>query len=143
MTWFVIDVNVAVKWVLRGPEERFVSQARDLLHEHGNGEIQLIVPDLFWLELGNVLWKAVRIGRCTPPTAESAMLEVNRQKLITAPSQPLLKSAFDIAVRFDRTVYDSTYVALASAFGAELITADERLANAMASHFPVRWLGAL
>ena len=47
----------------------------------------------------------------------------------------------EIAVDFDRTFYDSTYVALAVATGTELITADERLVNALGSRFPVRWLG--
>jgi predicted nucleic acid-binding protein len=47
-----------------------------------------------------------------------------------------------IALDFDRTVYDSAYIALAVATGSELITADERLVNALGSRFPVRWLGS-
>jgi predicted nucleic acid-binding protein len=43
---------------------------------------------------------------------------------------------------FDRTVYDSLYVALAVHSKTQLITADERLANSLAAHFPVKWLGA-
>jgi predicted nucleic acid-binding protein len=58
------------------------------------------------------------------------------------PSRAVLPEACKIAVDFDRTVYDSTYVALAVATGAELMTADERLVNALGSRFPVRWLGA-
>jgi predicted nucleic acid-binding protein len=42
----------------------------------------------------------------------------------------------------DRTVYDSIYVALALQYKADLFTADERLANALAARFPVKWLGA-
>jgi len=141
--WFVVDVSVAAKWVLRGPEEHFVPQARGLLLQIVEGEIQVIVPDLFWVELGNVLWNAVRRGRCTGLTAESGMREVQQQGLITSSSQGLLEAAFDIAVRFNRTVYDSMYIALASRRGAQLVTADERLANAVAAHFPVKWLGAL
>ena len=71
------------------------------------------------------------------------MREVQQQGLITSSSQGLLEAAFDIAVRFNRTVYDSMYIALASRRGAQLVTADERLANAVAAHFPVKWLGAL
>jgi predicted nucleic acid-binding protein len=139
----VVDVSVAAKWVLRGPEEHFVPQARGLLLEIVEGKIQVIIPDLFWVELGSVLWKAVRRGRCTPLTAESGIREVKKQALITVPSHGLIEAALDIALRFNRTVYDSTYVALASRRGAQLVTADEKLANAMAAHFPVKWLGSL
>jgi predicted nucleic acid-binding protein len=141
--WFVLDVSVAAKWVLRGPEEHFVPQARELLLQQVKGEIQFIVPDLFWVELGNVLWKAARSGRCRRPAAELGIREVKQQGLITAPSYVLIEDALDIAIRFNRTVYDSIYVALASSRGAQLITADERLANALAAHFPVKWLGSL
>ncbi len=44
---------------------------------------------------------------------------------------------------FDRTVYDSLYVALAVDSKAELVTVDEKLANALAARLPVKWLGAL
>jgi predicted nucleic acid-binding protein len=45
-------------------------------------------------------------------------------------------------VDWDRSFYDSLYVALALATKTELITADERLVNALGSRFPVRWLGS-
>ena len=34
------------------------------------------------------------------------------------------------------------YVALAITSGRPLLTADEKLANALAAHFPIRWLGS-
>jgi predicted nucleic acid-binding protein len=37
----------------------------------------------------------------------------------------------------------AAYVALAIQSKAQLITADERLANSLAAHLPVKWLGAL
>jgi predicted nucleic acid-binding protein len=51
-------------------------------------------------------------------------------------------SAFAIAAQFKRSVYDSVYVALAMSLQTHLVTADERLANALAAYLPVRWLGA-
>ena len=53
------------------------------------------------------------------------------------------KEAFAIATSFDRTVYDSVYAALAVVMKGHLITADERLANALAAYLPVKWLGAV
>jgi predicted nucleic acid-binding protein len=48
-----------------------------------------------------------------------------------------------IATAFQRTVYDALYVALAVTSKAQFVTADERLANAMAAHLPVKWLGSI
>lgn len=76
-------------------------------------------------------------------TAEAAIMVMEERKIPTAPTSSLLKDAFAIAATFDRTVYDCAYVALAIASNTPLVTADERLANALAASFPVRWLGAL
>jgi predicted nucleic acid-binding protein len=54
-----------------------------------------------------------------------------------------LKAAFAIANTYGRTVYDSLYVALAVMAKAEMVTADERLANALAAHLPVKWIGGM
>jgi predicted nucleic acid-binding protein len=55
----------------------------------------------------------------------------------------LFSEALEIALTYDRNVYDCLYVALAVQSKAELVTADERLANALAAHLPVKWLGAM
>src|SRR5437868_6555958 len=115
-------------------------QAMDLLARHRNAEIKFVVPDIFWAEFGNVLWKAVRIGRLSREDADSGMRMLLAANFPSMPSASLLTSAFNIANTYGRTVYDSLYVALAVIAKAEMITADERLANAMASHLPVKWL---
>ena len=47
------------------------------------------------------------------------------------------------AVLHGWSVYDSIYVVLAVEAEAQLVTADEKLANALAGHLPVKWLGAI
>ena len=46
-------------------------------------------------------------------------------------------------MNYSRTVYDALYVALAMKSKSQLVTADEKLANALAAHLPVKWLGAI
>ena len=63
--------------------------------------------------------------------------------IATLPSLDIVPQALDLAITHGRTAYDSLYVALAMQSKSSLITADERLANALAARFPVKWLGAL
>jgi predicted nucleic acid-binding protein len=139
----VVDASVAGKWCLPAKGEPLADEAFDLLDQYVKGEVRFVVPDLFWAELANLLWKAVRQGRCTKAAAEAALAALQERELRTVPSRALLDLAFGIATAFDRTVYDSLYVALAVQLKAQLITADERLANALAAQLPVKWLGAL
>jgi predicted nucleic acid-binding protein len=139
----VVDASVAVKWILPAEDEKLGSEAVHLLDLNTLGKAELLVPDLFWTECGNVLWKAVRSERCSKPVAEKGLATLKAYKLITIASVGLFERAFAIASTFDRTVYDSLYVALAVEHGIELVTADQRLVNTLAPLFPVKWLGAL
>ena len=143
MSLVVVDASVAAKWFLPAREETLRDEAFEVFRNYVAGEIRFIVPDLFWAELANVLWKAVRLGRCSNAVAESGLASLLERDMPTVSSSVLLESAFRIATTFDRTVYDSLYVALAVQSKAQLITADERLANSLAAHFPVKWLGAV
>jgi predicted nucleic acid-binding protein len=140
---FVLDASVAAKWFLPAAHETLVAESRQVLTRFASGAIQLAVPDLFWPELVNILWKAVRIGRLRIKSAEEIVRLLVSHLIPTWDSKPLLNEAFAVAVAFQRTVYDSIYLALAIHLNRTLLTADERLANALAAHFPVRWLGAL
>ena len=142
MSAYILDASVAAKWFLPNSEP-LAEESLSILNGYSQGEVQLFVPDLFWPELGNVLWKAVRLGRISIGSAEEAIGSLLDLSIPTSPSSPLLPEAFSIAINFQRCVYDAVYVALAVTSNRLLVTADERLANALAAHFPVRWLGSI
>ena len=143
MKTFVVDANVAAKWCLPEKDEPLVPQARRLLEAYTRAEIGLIVPDLFWPELGNVLWKAVRRGRVSSGDAYSGLEFLQRLNIPAYSSSDFLPETLHLALFYGRTFYDSLYVTLAQHSSIELVTADERLANALAAHLPVKWLGAM
>src|SRR5205823_10121161 len=91
----------------------------------------LHVPDLVFPEVGNILWKKILRGDLTEEQAYGISHLVAVAPLAVHPSSPLLEAALAIAVRTGRTVYDSLYVALAVQVNCRLVTADEKLYNAL------------
>ena len=142
MTAYVLDASVAAKWFLPAGET-LTDEAVALLKRFAAGRLGLLVPDLFWPEVGNIFWKAGRSGRMSTASAREAVSALSACGIRTTPSLPLLGHALEIATEFERTVYDAIYMALAVESNHSLVTADERLANAMAAYFPVRWLGTV
>jgi len=142
LTDLVLDASVALKWAVPAGKETLTSESLQLLKRYTDGEINFIVPDVFWAEVGNVLWKGVRQSRWQQAVAESAASEMRGRNFFTVSSLTLLPEALKLALFHDRSVYDCLYVALAIQFKTEMITADERLANALAARLPVKWLGA-
>lgn len=141
MKSFVLDPSVAAKWMLPAKGELLRAEAFRLLDGYEAANLSLLVPDIFWPEVGNVVWKAVRQGRLPRADAESAIQLLLNRNLPTISSAEILPEALAIAFNFGRSVYDGLYVSLAAHTKNELITADEKLANAMAAHFPIKWLG--
>jgi predicted nucleic acid-binding protein len=143
LTGYVLDASVAAKWVLPIKGEPLAAESMRLLESFARGEINLSVPGLFWVEIGNILWKSVRAGRISEQTAYDAIQWFQALDVPTSPTKDLIGDAVAIAFAVDRSVYDGVYLALAIASGRSLVTADKRLFNAMGARFPVRWLGAV
>jgi len=143
VTSFVLDASVAAKWMLPAHNEPRRAQAFQILDGYAANEISLLVPDIFWAECGNLLWKAVRQRRLSQADAELALNGMLRRNFPTFPSTDLLSEALPLALNYDCPVYDCLYVALAVQSQTQLITADERLAEALAAYLPVKWLGAI
>jgi predicted nucleic acid-binding protein len=137
----VVDANVAAKWLLPAANEDLLDQANRLAALHAKHELHLLAPVSIEAEIGNVLSKAVRRKRITPREAERSLRGFTALSIQMVPISELLDQALQIAMDYDRSFYDSLYVALALATKTELITADERMVNALGSRFPVRWLG--
>lgn len=143
MTGIVVDASVAVKWCLPSVRQELAAEAEELLASSRREEVRFLVPDLFWIELANALWKALRRNEISSSHAASAMSFMRDLGIATLHSMDIVPLALDLATIRGRTVYDSVYVALAMQSQSNLITADERIADALAARFPVKWLGAL
>jgi predicted nucleic acid-binding protein len=139
---YVLDASVGAKWFLTAADETFVEEAAALLRLYVAGDVQFFVPDLFFAEFGNVLWKAAQLSRCDAQVIDAAVTEILGLGLPTFPASALLRGAVSIAREYGRSVYDSLYLALALEIEAPWITADQRLVRAIRGRLPVVWLGA-
>jgi predicted nucleic acid-binding protein len=126
MTAFTVDASVAIKWFV---PEIFQADAQRLQ----NSACELHVPTLFDVELGNILWKKIRKGELTRPESDDILAQVSILPLTRHSELPLLTSAFDLAVRAQRSVYDCLYLALAIQRSAPMVTADQKLYNVLSA----------
>lgn len=122
---WVVDASVGIKLFV---VEEF-SEVADRFFERlaADPPAHFYVPDLFYVECANILWKYTR--RFDYP-AENARQDV--QALQTLALHPvstagLIEPALALALAYDLTVYDASYAALAQQLQLPLITADTRL----------------
>jgi len=136
----VLNASVVAKWLLA--DEPLVPEARKLLQEFQEGVWEeFIVPEFCLREVANALWVAYRRGRITEEEARIGWFSFLQLNLSVLPDPPL-SSVLDFSLRHGVPVYDSIYIMLAQQEGCPLLTADERLFQAVADSLPfVQWLG--
>ncbi len=130
---YVLDSNVALKWVLPEADDAKAISIRD---EYRQGIHELLSPDVFPVEVAHSLAKAERRGQIKHGEGSRKMADVFTYMPDLHPYLPLLPKAFAIASLFRIGVYDCLYVVLAEREGCEMLTADERLVRALHATFP-------
>ncbi len=128
MSIFVVDASVVIKWFI--PEIHSDAARRLLEQDH-----QYLAPDLLFAEAANAIWKKVRTDQLSLVQGERLIADLGTIAVETVPCRPLAHDAYSLATAMGRTVYDSLYLALAVRLETQMITADERLASALAA-FP-------
>jgi predicted nucleic acid-binding protein len=119
----VIDASIGVKWFsIIG--EASVSQAKALLKLHAGGDINLVVPDIFFHEICNVL---VYKKALTLSLIEEAIFNLYILRLSVLPaSEDRLKAAVQLARNAGITEYDAFYAVAAIEKECPLVTANPR-----------------
>src|SRR5579859_1089200 len=136
----VVDASVGIKLFLA--EE--LSDRADALFAHlaADPPGQYSVPDLFYIECANILWKHTRRSGYPTDKARKALTDLGGLALKRFPTANLAAQALDIAVQKAVTAYDACYVALALDLSVPFVTADEKLARSLSdANYQVYWLG--
>jgi predicted nucleic acid-binding protein len=119
----VVDASVLVDVLLRRPvalsgvAQVFAGRPDDALH----------APELIDLESLNAFRRLVRAGAVAAHHAREAVAELEAVRLVRHPHAPLRARVW--ALRDALSAYDASYLALAEALGAVLLTADRGLAT--------------
>lgn len=136
----VVDASVILKWYLL--DEAHGSQALALLQQCTAGELEILAPSLLTYELMNGLVIAGRRARLDQDTISLSFSGFMSLGIRFYEVSLFADKVFQYCRLYGRSVYDSSYLALAEHEGVDLITADERLFNSVQKDLPwVRWIG--
>ena len=124
MSVLIIDASVAIKWFL--PEQHSINAIRLL-----DAGYELRSPDLIFPECGNVLWKKWLRQELEPEIIPAILGDLGRMNMHIIPTFTIVDEAAKIAVACRRSFYDSVYLALAATSNGRMVTADEKLCNAL------------
>jgi predicted nucleic acid-binding protein len=117
----VFDTNVVADALLgaAGVREEALKALRDA--------DEIVVPDLFFSELANVVWQYV--ARAGVPLSQGLEILQDAEALVTrtVPASALWHRAVELAVERDHLAYDTLFIALAESEGTKLVTRDARL----------------
>jgi predicted nucleic acid-binding protein len=122
----VIDSSVVAKWFLAEADS---AQALRLVTEIPAAGGRLIVLDLVLPEVGNAIWKNHRLKVITLAEARKGLAALQSVPFHLEPAARLMDEGFEIAVKYDRAIYDALFVALVQDLGVKGVTADEPLYN--------------
>ena len=130
----VLDASAALAMLFADEEgDQVAILLRDVVENSG----QVIVPALFWYELGNAMLSAQRRGRISAESSQEAAILVDQLPIVTRTgSEPDARDRIRaLSLDHDLTYYDAAYLELALRLQCRLKTYDHHLL-ALQSRYP-------
>lgn len=122
---FVLDNSVVCGWLLEDQATAYSDAvASRLMHD------QALAPTLLTLEYTNVLRTACKRGRLMAHQAQAAIEQLDRLPLEIDGQSPDAAQLLALALRYDLSTYDATYLELALRRQLPIATQDAALADA-------------
>ena len=121
----VVDASVAIALVHGEPDTEAIRRAVDTWFE---ADVEMVVPDHFWLEVVNPLARRHRYDSRRLLEALRELDEFSIRTIETTRPQLVLALAF--IERYGLTAYDAVYLALAETLSARLASTDRVLLGA-------------
>jgi len=126
LSLFIIDASVAAKWFV---EEEHSEAALSVLDKNN----QLHAPDFLLLEMDSIICKWIRRGAVSPQEGSDVRDSLRQYPIQRHPFISFPDSAFAIASRTGKSIYDCLYIALAALLKGRMVTADRKLYDVLKS----------
>ena len=121
MALLVLDASVILKWF---KEENYTKYALKIKDDFVEGVHEIAAPDLILYEISN----AMRYAGFAPDIIEEALKSLIELGIdIVVLPKEIISLAVKLSYKYNITVYDATYLALAISIGAHFVTADKKL----------------
>jgi len=117
----VVDASVLAKCFLKEPDSE---KALQLVEDHINGKHLMIVPELIFFEVLNAVKYKLKLDPVK--LAETGHKLADLQLHVERVNNFLLAKIGELASRYNITVYDAAYIAVAELHNTSVITADEK-----------------
>jgi predicted nucleic acid-binding protein len=118
----VVDASVGIKLCIAEP-----LSAEAVALAAVSPPLELYVPDLFYIECANILWKHVQRSGYPVGKAQQDIQQLCLLRLHRTATADLASDSLQLAITHGISAYDACYVALSDRLGLPLVTADDAL----------------
>ena len=128
----ILDSSVIAKWFFPEESGQLALKIKD---DFTANVTSISAPLLLYWEINNLLKTATKRSRITAKSAVSVYEAFLKLNFIVYSSEELMAKTLKIAIQFDISSYDASYVALAEYLQKPFFTADQKLLSKVISNF--------
>jgi|SRR3989344_9011240 len=133
MRSIIVDSSVALKWFYQ--DEEMSENANSVLNDSKNKSLQILVPELWLYEIANSFKSSIKAGRLNIRSARSYLEDLQDIKPVFVAFQSIMDLSLVLANKFDISIYDASYLALAKLQNIPFYTADHKLLDKIPPNF--------
>jgi predicted nucleic acid-binding protein len=135
MKKIVLDASIAVKWFFTESDSEIALKIQKKIEK---GNFKVYVPQIFFFEVINVL--KTKASTTTDYVKKAVKIIFSLPLKSNKVNEKLFKRANFYAQKYNLSIYDASYIALAKILNINLITADKKLFNKVNLDF-VKFIG--
>lgn len=132
MDQIIVDSSICAKWFF---SDEYSENAFKIREDFRSRVIRISIPLLFYYEINNLLKTGAKAFRIDPKEAKGLFKSFLDLSFTAYSSKELHEEALDIAIKYDISSYDASYIALAVDLKKPFFTADKKLLLKVKSKF--------